>query len=83
MRMTAKKQSFPTTMAKTTPTWQLVCWRSASIVVDNFRILKLAMNNKHITISEGWWSSYRFTRAQATIETSIRKTEEDLTHSRS
>lgn len=84
MRMTAKILSFSTTTAKTTPTWKLVCWRSASIVVDNFRILKLDMNNKDITMSDGWWSSERFTSAQATIETAIRETlEEDLAYSRS
>lgn len=84
MRMTANFQSFSTTAAKTTPTWQLVCWRSASIVIDNFRVLKMTLDNKDIVFSEGWWSSDRFTSAQATIEEAIRETiEEDLAHSRS
>lgn len=81
MRMTAKIQSFSTTTAKTTPTWQLLCWRSASIVVDNFRVLKLTIDNRDISFSEGWWSSDRFTSAQATIEAAIRETlEEDLAY---
>lgn len=83
MQMAAKIQSFSTTTAKTTSTWQLVWWRSASVVVDNFGILKLAMNNKDIRSSDREWSSDRFTRAQATIETAILETlEEDLAYSK-
>lgn len=54
MRLAVKNQSLSTTTAKTTPTWKLVCWRSASIVVDNSRIPKLSMDNKDIMMSDGW-----------------------------
>lgn len=41
MRMMAKNQSFSAKTANTTPTWQLVCWRSAIIVVVSFRTRKV------------------------------------------
>lgn len=82
MKMCAELQTFATTDAKDMDTWKLVCWRSASLVFNDTRVLQLSCDLKTVTLKDNCWDSDRFPSANATIESAIQSAlDEDIANS--